>query len=389
MGLLAQGIYVLRALLSPDSCTSTAHMWHSAVSMAAGVLQLALFVLMGKDRFVVSRGVHSVWQRLLFATGVLFYSRPGDCAAAGYCQLLWQHRLFLVHLVGAVARVPCLWYWFGGVVSWLAAVAVDVADPGVTCETIVCVLAAVQAEMTEQPQWFIKEVMFVAVRSSRVFALDVVLPGMLLTWLELRARRAWGQQQQERQQLLLQQLRSEAAANKKEQVAAAAVAAGAAAASNSSSSGGGGGGTLTAPRMQQQQQQQQPVPSTPASMTHSKPVGRASTVAVAAKPADAATSAEVTSAEHAAAPAGAMLVQQGGLSRCPMPVSRCVQQLQPALHSQQRHGSVLYRSPVQRCIVSLKFSHAPGSGEDVQHITCKLHIVKRLYRGQVSFGYYS
>jgi hypothetical protein len=29
----------------------------------------------------------------------------------------------------------------------------------------------------------------------------------------------------------------------------------------------------------------------------------------------------------------------------------------------QRQCSVLYRSPVQRCVVSLKFSNAPGPGE--------------------------
>jgi hypothetical protein len=396
MGLLAHGMYVLQALLSADACASTAHIWYNAVSMAAGVLQLALFALMGKDRFVVSRGVHSVWQRLLFATGVLFNSRPGNCAAAGYCQLLWQHRLFLVHLVGAVARVPCLWFWIGGVVSWLAAVAVDVADPGVTCETIVCVLAALQKEMTEQPLWFMNEVIWVAVYSSRVFALDVVLPGLLLTWLELRARRAWWQQQQERQQQALRHLRSESAANKKQQAAAAAVAAAAAAAAAAatasmtaaaSSSSSSSSAALTAPRMQHQQEP--PVTFTPASLT-SNQVNRGSAAAgVTAKPAGVSTNAAVTSAEHAAAPAGAMRTQQGGPFPYPAAVSLPVQKLPPAQHGQQCRR-VLCCSPVQRYIVSLKFSKAPGTGERVvQHSMCELHIVKRLWAGVagLSCGY--
>jgi hypothetical protein len=37
--------------------------------------------------------------------------------------------------------------------------------------------------------------------------------------------------------------------------------------------------------------------------------------------------------------------------------------MMPAALFGLRRGSVLYRSPVQRCIVSVKFSNAPGPGE--------------------------
>jgi hypothetical protein len=189
MGLLAHGMYVVRALLLPDQgCAFVPQIWHSAVSMGAGIFYLALYALLGRQRFVVGRGVHSVWQRLLFATGVLFYSRPGNCAAAGYCQLLWQHRLFLIHVVGSLARIPCGWFRFGGAVSWLVAVAVDVVDPGVACESVVCVLLSLQSQMTADPWRLLHYVICSSLRSSRVFAVDVVLPGLLLTWLELEGQ---------------------------------------------------------------------------------------------------------------------------------------------------------------------------------------------------------
>ncbi|KAF6265780.1 hypothetical protein COO60DRAFT_762122 [Scenedesmus sp. NREL 46B-D3] len=97
-----------------------------------------------------------------------------------------------MHLVGAIARIPCGWFWFGGVVSRLAAVAVDVADPSVACESTVCVLTALQAQAAANPWQLLFDIMCIALRSSPVFAVDVVLPGLLLTWLELRARQHGG-----------------------------------------------------------------------------------------------------------------------------------------------------------------------------------------------------
>jgi hypothetical protein len=132
MGFFVHSLLVLRALLLPDAKPFTnAQIWHTAVSLATAANFVLMYVVFGRDRFVITRGIHSVWHRILFATGVLFYSRPSGCAAAGYCRLLWQHRLLPVHLVGSLGRNTTGLYWFGGIVSWLAAVAVDVADPNV------------------------------------------------------------------------------------------------------------------------------------------------------------------------------------------------------------------------------------------------------------------
>jgi hypothetical protein len=357
MGLLVHGVL---ALLLPDVAPfTTAQIWHTVVSIATAANFLIMYAMLGKERFVLVRGIHSVWHRLLFAAGVLFYSRPSDCAAAGYCRLLWQHRLLFVHLVGSLGRNPFGLYWFGGVLSWVAAVAVDVADPGATCESIVCVLAALQTQAAANPRLFMHNIARMCVRSSRVFALDVVLPGLLLTWLELRARRAWWQQQQQaRQQQALSQLHSEAAAAAK----------GAAGPSSS---------TVTteqqpnALHQQQQQQQASTVDHMPG--VHCHPALTADTELTPVQPATAALQAptptlQLPAAAAAAAPAGAAQTPAGAPAAPPDAAARM---LQPAASHGLRpagRGSVLYRSPVQRCIVSLKFSKAPGPGEpDERH----------------------
>jgi pyruvate/2-oxoglutarate dehydrogenase complex dihydrolipoamide acyltransferase (E2) component len=283
--------------------------------------------------------------------------------------MLWKHGLLFVHVVGSLGRNPSGLYWFGGVVSWLAAVAVDVADPGVTCETIVCVLAALQAQAAADPKLLLHNMMRMCMRSSRVFALDVVLPGLLLTWLELRARRAWWQQQQARQQQALRQLRSEAAANKKQQAAAAAVASAQAAAGPSSRT------AVTQPQakriLRQQQQQQQPVSTgnhkpgvhcDPSRQAANQLPVQAETAAAAAStqaPQPASSPAVAAAAALAAAPAGAVQVQAGAALSLPAAAAEML----PAALPGPRRGSVLYRSPVQRSIVSLKFSKAPGPGK--------------------------
>jgi hypothetical protein len=353
MGLLAHCMYALRALLHPQHCAFPAHILHNAAaSIAAGVFYLALYVIFGKQRFVISRGLHSVWQRMLFAVGVLFYSRPGSCAAAGYCQVLWQHRLFLVHLVGAGARVPCGWYWFGGAVSWLLAVAVDVVDPGAACESVLCVLAALQSQAAADPRQLLHDVVYIALCSARVFAVDVVLPGLLLTWLELRARRAWWQQQQQqqRQQRQLQQTRSEAAAansSSKAATAAATTPTGAAVMSSNSNSSSSSSNRLTATTTMQL------VPIMAARSTISKQALHG-------------TAAPAEDAALSPGPAPVLLTQ----SKEPPSQHAALQLPAKALpaakglrRQQQQQHSAPYSSPVQRCVISLKFSKAPAAGE--------------------------
>jgi hypothetical protein len=223
MGACVHVAYIFQGVLLPDARSTAAfNTQQTVLSMASIMLYLGHYALLGKQHFILHRGFHSVWHRVLHATGLLSWIKPGGCAAAVYCQLMWQHRLFLVHFVGAITRIPVGWYWSGGIMSWLAMATVDVLDPGRGCgQSPSCLISALQTQAAGDKWLLLHNIMATTLRSSRVFALDVVLPGLLLTWLELRARRAWWQQQQARQQQALRQLRSEAAANKKQQAEAA------------------------------------------------------------------------------------------------------------------------------------------------------------------------
>uniref|UniRef100_A0A383VGI1 Uncharacterized protein n=1 Tax=Tetradesmus obliquus TaxID=3088 RepID=A0A383VGI1_TETOB len=87
--------------------------------------------------------------------------------------------------------------------------AVDVVDPGGGCaQALACLMSALQSHTARGKWLLLHNILDTVLRNNRVFAVDVVLPGLLLTWLELRACHAWWQQQQARQQ-------SEAAAHKK------------------------------------------------------------------------------------------------------------------------------------------------------------------------------
>jgi hypothetical protein len=364
-------------VLRPDLPTETVATQQSVLSLASIFLYLGHFALLGKQRFILSRGLHSVWHRVLHATGMLSWIKPQECV--GYCQLLWQHRLFLVHFVGAATRIPVGWYWFGGVLSCLVLAAVDVVDSNGSCgQSPACLLSALQAHAAEdmwqkKDMWqLLQNVLVATLRSSRVFAVDVVLPGLLLTWLELRARRAWWQQQQASQQQLLQQIRSEAAAHNssKTKVAQAAAAAAATAAGCDCSSSKheapatatayipqnyhqsfrhclqntAAAETLPVGSLSSQQQPAAPVLELSSVLkratTAAAPAAALAAVPVAAAPAGSPAPASVTAAPAAAASVGPYATAQAPPHPHPHPL--------------------LYSSPVGRRVVSFNFVAAPG-----------------------------
>uniref|UniRef100_A0A383VC38 Uncharacterized protein n=1 Tax=Tetradesmus obliquus TaxID=3088 RepID=A0A383VC38_TETOB len=235
-----------------------------------------------------------------------------------------------------------------------------------------CVLAALQSQAAADPKLLLRSIFATALRNSRVFAVDVVLPGLLLTWLELRARRAWWQQQQARQQQLLLQLRSEAAAHKKENDEAAAAAAPAA-----------GPSCSAAPQPQSSlppahqdsisAASSNPFPDAINAHLQTPATPAAAAAAAAPLPVPAATVPSSAAAAPAPAPppalqpaaadAGAMSMHAGAAVPLPAAVSTHAHGAAAALQLPgQQQRSALYRSPVQRCVVSLKFSEAPGPG---------------------------
>jgi hypothetical protein len=361
-------------MLRPDLSAGTFATQQSVLSLASIIMYLGHYAWLGKQKFILSRGFHSVWHRVLHATGMLSWTKPQECV--GYCPLLWQHRLFLVHFVGAATRIPVGWYWFGGVLSWLALAAVDVVDSNGTCgQSPACLLSAVQAHASEDAWLFVQSILVTTLRSVRVFAVDVVLPGLLLMWLELRARRAWWQQ---RQQQLLQQLRSEAAAanSSSKQQAAEAAAAGARAAGFNCSCSKHAAKVLQAvtaiiPQNGDKNSQQclqtaaaagilpvgiLPIPQQPAApvLDLSSVCQRATAAAApAASIAPAAAAAAATPAAAAASVSSHRTAQAPSLSH-------------HHHHPNQPHP-LLYRSPVGRRAVSFKFAAAPGGEGESLH----------------------
>lgn len=113
-----------------------------------------------------------------------------------------------------VTRVPLSSYWLGGVLSFGLAVAVDTADPDYSCKqsascTFGSLLQLANIGIT-QPRVLFESVLQPLVLShAAMYLAGVIVPGVLLRFMEIRARKAWlrchRRQQQQQQQLQRQQ----------------------------------------------------------------------------------------------------------------------------------------------------------------------------------------
>jgi hypothetical protein len=332
--------FLIRGLLAPAYSAATAlHIWHTALSVATNFVYAAMCALLAKQR-VASSDINSIVDGLVHTAGRL--QTPCTFSEAAYCcRVLWRHKLWVEKRLGTVSCTPAGWFWIGGSVSWLVAVAVDTLNAVGSCGmSPACLLLS--ASQAASPMHLLGNMISMCMRSSRVFAVDVVLPGLLLTWLELRARRAWWQQQQQARQ---QQAPSDEAAaaapahKSKQQVATIA---GSWCASSKAAT----------------------LPATPSSPAHSKRAAQATQpLTRAASPAGSTGSTMSCSSTHQLADTQAIngnihSAAASALAGCRTPpaalTAAAAAAAQPAPHP------LLYRSPVGRRLVAFKFAAAPG-----------------------------
>lgn len=198
-GLLTHVVKLFKTLLpagayhaAPYTPAQVQHLWARMVMFAAVLIMYPVF---GWEGFVLHRGVTAIWAQLLFACGCVVIRRPAEC---GLCAAIWRHRLVFINVTAVVALTPACWYWFGGVLCWLVGAAADVADPGsATCgHSLPCLLAAMHDKIVGNPAQFMLSTIVTAVGNNTVLLVDVVVPGVLLTWLEVKSRRGWLQRNQ-------------------------------------------------------------------------------------------------------------------------------------------------------------------------------------------------
>lgn len=127
-----------------------------------------------------------------------------DCnlAAVLRCRfslLLWNHRLLIVHVACVFSRVFPASYWAGAAASCMFAVLVDLAGSAYTeCTTASCMLQCLyQVLLATEPRVLLQQLLQPALtRLVAVHVLDVVLPGLLLQFLQGKAFKHWLQAQQ-------------------------------------------------------------------------------------------------------------------------------------------------------------------------------------------------
>lgn len=374
MGLFVLLASLLKALLfSKADAASLVQLW---VRIAYICDIFVVVGILGLEGHTLCMGPYSVWKRLVLATGLGFYLRPVDCSF--YCGLLWRHRLLTIHVVTALVRTPAMYYWIGGVVCHLAAAAVEVADRTASCDHSLSCLLSRFKEAADSPSMLLQRIALTAAGNSKLFLVDVALPGLVLSWYELRARRGWlrlqlqQRRQQQQQQHWWLQRRRQAAVLGRTTPAAPQKLEGQQLESADST-------RIAAPECKQQELEQAScatdgttaaagaariVAQQQDDASCSQPLpgpGNSSVLDLATVTAGATGAATCSQAAPAAEPAGS-----------PKPAAG------PALQRTQRRHDALYRSPLHSFVVSCKadaphMGELPGSSQQESLPTCALH----------------
>jgi hypothetical protein len=310
--------------------------------MATSVLA---YLVLGPERYVTALRIpYTSASRILLAAGL------------GISGRLKHQRLLLFHLALCLSRHQASAFWIGGVACWLVAALVDAADPFGTCgQSLPCLLDAIQRFVTGPAD--IAAAGGVAGRIVQALSsccglqhlAGVVLPGLLLCYIEMRARRAWlaleqrARQQQRWAEASSAQQTPSAATNTPAASDAPALAAVAAAAA-SSSAGVVHKGITDDVTQQQQQQQDAPAAASSSSTASNNQLQQP----------------QASRAQRRAARAAAALGQAGA----PL-----------AAAAQRRLAScnMLYNSPVKSKVVAFKLRHPPtadGAGKRCMCCVC-------------------
>jgi hypothetical protein len=273
-----------------------------------------VYSVLGWEQCTLCLGPYSTWKRLL---ATCYFWQLAKVVSSG----ISVHKYLLVlHSADAIARPASVWYWSGSMLCWLAVLVMDswIGPVGA---------AAMLQRMTKAA----------SSNSSGMLLLDVVLPGLVLLWWELKMRKAWLAQHWLAGQLS----------------AAAAAATGAGTAAPPAAVPTPGSPVDLAQQQQQEKteaQQLQPACSASSSSSGSE-----------------AQHAAMPATLHALAPAGACPPTAAAASAAAGSHSNAAAAANGAvaLALQQQQQGMLpnrlrYRSLVSRRVVSFKFTQAPG-----------------------------
>eukprot|EP00775_Hariotina_reticulata_P011677 gene11677-11820_t len=166
---------------------------------------LVCIAVLGQAQYIRIRGVLGVAIGVLLASGLGFTLSPTSCQ---WWQVPWRYRLLFMNMGRVIAPLPCFWYWVSAAFCWVAALVVDAADPTAACgQSITCLTGAVQelvvrsaATAASQPVLLAGQVLTTFFSSTgRSYLAQCLLPGLLLSIWELKARRAWATRQHQLQ----------------------------------------------------------------------------------------------------------------------------------------------------------------------------------------------
>jgi hypothetical protein len=319
-----------------------------------------VYCMLGWEQYTLCLGPYSVWKRLLATCYFWQLSK--------YREPDWSVHKYLVvmHSAAAFARPASGWYWAGSLICWLAVVCMDAWGGAFTA----CSAAAALHCMTS------------AASSSRCMLLlvDLLVPGLVLAWFELKARKSWMQQQ--RQHPARQRIHIAPAAAAATRVPAAAtqqlaekqpaeeapkVGASLTCSSSSSSQMAEQAGAKTLQPGGKPLTEEAPQLGAVLSHSSSSSSSRQSAIQPMALPTAAAAPAALAPAGVAEAGCDAAAGSNTGSAAAAAvaAVGDAVQQRSRSTRTSSG-SSLLYRSPVGRRVVSFKFTQAPGKAAAVK-----------------------
>eukprot|EP00775_Hariotina_reticulata_P006501 gene6501-6729_t len=190
--LLYNLINVIKAAVLSKSTIYFSNIWITWVLPAVVLVHM---LLLGRARYIRYRGMLSIGSRMLFSFGLASNSCPTGCK---WCMVLWRHRFVLTSWGHVLGSVNAYFYWVGAAAGWLVADLSDAADPAGMCghslnckaDAVRDVVASAAVTARSNPSNLAMQILAsISSRNSLYHLADVLLPGLVLTYLEYKARR--------------------------------------------------------------------------------------------------------------------------------------------------------------------------------------------------------
>ena len=167
-------------------CPSTA----PALRAATNGIIIASLALLSESSYQYIRGPVVLLFRVFSAFGLGLSVRPDQ---GRFSSAIFEARLLYPSIASAFFANPPYWYWLGSVLCFVTAVLVDTAVPYSVCEgSFSCQLSVLSASF-QRPAELLQAAL--QSRAAWLHSLNLLLAGLLLHVLEIKARHAWDMHQ--------------------------------------------------------------------------------------------------------------------------------------------------------------------------------------------------